>query len=109
MEGEETSLVLQMSVYDTDPHASIGDVKTSEVQQPDPSGARAEAAGLRTASEALDPAQLVDLGARLAGEAVDPEREARLARIAALYEAGTYEVDAGAVSERIVDDSTVTR
>lgn len=42
---------------------------------------------------------------QIAAEAAAPEREARVARIAALYQAGTYHVDAEAVSQRIIEDS----
>jgi anti-sigma28 factor (negative regulator of flagellin synthesis) len=98
-----------MRVYDTNQQAAAGAANTIETQRLESSGGRVSVTGPQKPGEPSDQVQLSTLGLRLSAEAAAPEREAHVARIAALYQSGAYHVDAEAVSQRIIDDSTSIR
>ncbi len=98
-----------MRIYDTNPQAAPSAANSLETQRLESSGNKVSVTGPRKAGEPSDQVQLSSLGLRLADDGADTGREAKVARIAALYQAGGYQVDAHAVSERIVDDSTFAR
>jgi anti-sigma28 factor (negative regulator of flagellin synthesis) len=94
-----------MRVYDTNQQAAAGAANSLETQRLESSCGRVSITGPSKAGQPTDQVQLSTLGMRLAAEAGTPEREAHVARIAALYQSGAYHVDAEAVSQRIIDDS----
>jgi len=98
-----------MRIYDTNQQAAAGAANTLETQRLESSGGRVSVTGPSKPGESSDQVQLSTLGLRLASEAATPERETRVAQIAALYQSGAYHVDAEAVSQRIVDDSISIR
>jgi anti-sigma28 factor (negative regulator of flagellin synthesis) len=98
-----------MRIYDTNPQAAAGAANTLETQRLESSGGKVSITGPSKPGEPSDEVQLSTLGSRLAAEAAAPERDAHVARIAALYQSGAYHVDAEAVSQRIIDDSTSIR
>ncbi len=98
-----------MKIYDTNQQAAANAANTLETQRLESAGGRVSVTGPRKAGEPSDQVQLSSLGLRLSEETPTPERQANIARIAALYQAGAYKVDADSVSQRIIDDSISTR
>jgi hypothetical protein len=97
-----------MKIYDTSQQTSAAATNTLETQRLEPSGAKVSVTGPRK-GERPDEVKLSTVGSQLAADAAGPEREAHLARLNALYQSGTYHVEADAVSQRVVDDSIFAR
>lgn len=98
-----------MKIYDTNQQAAANAANTLETHRLESASSKVSITGPRKAGEASDEVRLSSLGLRLSDDAVSPEREAHITRIAALYQAGNYHVDAESVSQRIIDDSVSTR
>jgi anti-sigma28 factor (negative regulator of flagellin synthesis) len=98
-----------MKIYDTNQQPAAVTSGTREAQRPDPSGARVSITGARIGGQPPDHVQLSNLGSQMGAELASPDREARITQMAALYQAGSYKVDAHALSGRILDDSTFVR
>ncbi|MBM3746375.1 MAG: flagellar biosynthesis anti-sigma factor FlgM [Acidobacteria bacterium] len=79
--------------------------KARQAEQVTPKGAQADPAA-RAARES-DQVQLSDLTERLSQMlgTSDPDRAARLERLAAEVQSGKYQVDAAAVSRKLVDEA----
>lgn len=98
-----------MKIYDNNQQAAAGLNEAREAQRPDSSGSKVSVTGARAGGQAADHVQLSALGSQMGADSALPEREARVAQLAALYQGGTYEVDAHALSGRILDHSTFAR
>ena len=96
-----------MRIYDTNQQASsVGSSAAQQASRTEAaSSARAAAAGAKGSARA-DQVQLSAVGSGLRAAESDPAaRNSKVAALAAMYQAGTYQVDSGAVSGRIVDDA----
>lgn len=91
--------------------AALGSSGATRAQQSPPvgEGGRKGSGGHRVES-GQDEVQLSSLGKHLRTQAAEtPERSAHLSKLASAYQAGTYRVDAGAVSHRVVSDAIRAR
>ena len=98
-----------MKIYDTNQQPAAVTSGTRETQRPDSSGSKVSVAGARIGGQAPDNVQLSSLGAQMGAEVASPDRQARITQLAALHQAGSYKVDAHALSGRILDDAIFSR
>ncbi len=98
-----------MRVYDTNHSAAAaGSSSAQQTSRTESGGGKQPAGGVRGSGRG-DEVQLSAVGSGLAAQTDPAEREARIQKVSALYQSGSYRVDAAAVSEKLVDDAIVAR
>lgn len=99
-----------MKIYDNNQQpVSTSTVQARETQRTDSAQTRESAATGARGRLKADEVHLSGVGAQLSAPVQSVDHEARISEIAALYQAGSYKVDAETVSDRLIDDATTTR
>jgi anti-sigma28 factor (negative regulator of flagellin synthesis) len=99
-----------MKIYDNNQQpVSTSTVQGRETNRVDTAQTRESLVSGAHRGQKADEVHLSGVGAQLSAPIDSGDREARISEIAAVYRAGSYKVDAEKVSDRLIDDATITR